>query len=172
MRQFVREKWARNSRASEHRYMARVTEQLVTCREIAEILFGNPHAADAAIIDLTAKGVTILRDWADRPAITLSDATRVVGAEIRKQREQYEQYLADRELDIRVTDAQSDREKLFTRYYSDEMSGKLGSADDLNTAARSARRRVERSESHLPATVRKRLYWLSGIVTDFGQADG
>lgn len=131
-------------------------QQQVTVREVAEIVLSNPHAEAAMHQELTNAGIKVGEDWAGRAAISQADARKYVGKIVRLRRQQEEEYLRGRELEMRIGGAQQDRDRLAEREYMNALTN-LGK--NKRDAVKHARALVLASEADLPKEVTRRLTW-------------
>lgn len=87
-------------------------KQLVTVREVAEA-FDLGYEASAAVEEsLRRDGVTILTNWAGRPAITMADATRIVAKHHKEQAEWRERNDAENTLNHEANEAQQEFDRI------------------------------------------------------------
>lgn len=136
-------------------------QQLVSCEEVARILLDNPHAEPQIVREFTAEGVTIVEDWAGRPAVTAKDAQRKVAAVVKARRAAQEEYDRNLAVKAQVHNAQRDRDILLEQEYMRALRN-TGKTDKTakKKAAKIAIAAVRESEKGLPREVRKQLKWL------------
>lgn len=130
----------------------------ITCRELADIILGDPKSEVLMMQQLRRDGITIVEDWAARPAVRFAEAKRYVSAYVKLRKQREADYNRERATLAEAHNAQMARDELIQSEWTLAMRATNGNRKKARTATIAA---VREAEKDLPREVVRRLTWIN-----------